>query len=183
MSRLTTIHASLSAAVTHQLNQAREQVDEVKIEAQRAHDSLAAGHRPIIGHAVHFLDLLRVPGGEPGKHDDANDRDSPLKGRTREEQIDKARDDDPEQTHGQERTHGVQATLRGVAVKAQGAEGSSGNEENPSDRGRRIDHENRRERQTEYPRKREEQGPRGRSLQLPDPEAEEKYEPERRKND
>src|SRR6516164_4897041 len=79
------IRAWLSAAVTHQLKQAREQVDEVEIEAQRAHDRLAAGHRTIIGHAVHFLDLLRVPGGEPGKHDDANDRDSPLKGRAREE--------------------------------------------------------------------------------------------------
>src|SRR5215216_7037909 len=58
-----------SATVAEQAQQHQEQVDEVEIERQRTHDGLAAGDGAVIHRAVHLLDLLRVPGGEPGEHD------------------------------------------------------------------------------------------------------------------
>src|ERR1700756_2205046 len=63
---------SRSAAVAEYAQQHEEQVDEVEVEPQRAHDRLAAGDRAVIVHVVHFLDRLRVPGGEPGEHEDAD---------------------------------------------------------------------------------------------------------------
>src|SRR3974390_3591478 len=53
-----------SAAVAEQPQQHEEQVDEVEIERQRTHHRLAAGDGAIVHHAVHFLDLLRVVGGQ-----------------------------------------------------------------------------------------------------------------------
>src|SRR5580700_9328177 len=74
-----------SAAITEQLEQHREHVDEIQIERQRAHDGLAARDGAVVVHIVHFLDPLRVPGGEPGEHEDAHDRDHELQRGTREE--------------------------------------------------------------------------------------------------
>src|SRR5580704_17181858 len=61
-----------STPVAEQAPQHEEQVDEVGIEPERAHDRLAAGDGAVVVHAVHLLDLLRVPGGEPGEHQDAD---------------------------------------------------------------------------------------------------------------
>jgi hypothetical protein len=44
-----------------------EEVDEVEIEPQRAHDRLAAGDGAVVHRAVHLFDVLRVVGGEPGE--------------------------------------------------------------------------------------------------------------------
>src|ERR1043166_3473526 len=68
------------AARAEQLQQHHEQVDEVEIQPERAHDGrlgcgLAAGIDVI---DIHLLDLLRVPGGQPDKHDDADHRDREL---------------------------------------------------------------------------------------------------------
>ena len=62
-----------SAAVAEQPQQHQEQVDEVEIEPQRAHDRLAAGDGAVVHRAVHLLDVLRVVGGEPDEHEHAND--------------------------------------------------------------------------------------------------------------
>src|SRR5262249_58015523 len=70
--------ACCSAPVAEQAEQHQEQVDEVEVEGQRAHHGLAAGDGAVIHRAVHLLDLLRVPGGEPGEHDDADDRADPV---------------------------------------------------------------------------------------------------------
>src|SRR6476659_7347643 len=66
-----------SAAVAEQPQQHQEEVDEVEIEPQRAHDRLAAGHGAVVHRAVYLLDVLRVVGGEPDEHEHANDRDRP----------------------------------------------------------------------------------------------------------
>ena len=62
-----------SAAVAEQPQQHQEQVDEVEIEPQRAHDRLAAGDGTVVHRAVHLLDVLRVVGGEPDEHEHADD--------------------------------------------------------------------------------------------------------------
>src|SRR6516162_11450637 len=48
------------AAGAEQLHQQHEQVDEVEIEAQRAHDRLLAAGFVIVALVIHLLDLLRV---------------------------------------------------------------------------------------------------------------------------
>src|SRR5579871_6368653 len=60
-----------SAAVAHEAQQEQEQVDEVEIERQGAHHRLPAGDSAVIHRAVHLLDPLRVPCGEPGEDQDA----------------------------------------------------------------------------------------------------------------
>ena len=66
------------APVAEQAQQHQEQVDEVEVERQRAHDSLAPRDRAVIVGAVHLLDLLRVVGGEAREHDHADHRDDPV---------------------------------------------------------------------------------------------------------
>src|SRR5436190_11486483 len=51
---------SASAAIAEQAQHEQEQVDEVEIERQGAHDSLAADDGPVLHRVVHLLDLLGV---------------------------------------------------------------------------------------------------------------------------
>src|SRR6266487_4581601 len=53
-----------SAAVAEEAQHEQEQVDEVEIERQRAHDGLAADDGAVLHRVEHLLDLLRVPGGK-----------------------------------------------------------------------------------------------------------------------
>src|SRR6266481_5857288 len=71
----------LVAAGAEQLHQHHEEVDEVEIEAQRPHDRLLAARFVIIALVIHLLDLLRVPRGQTGKDDHADDRDRELQRR------------------------------------------------------------------------------------------------------
>src|SRR5262245_38082997 len=61
-----------SAPVANQAEQHHEQVDEVEVKRQRAHYRLAAAGSAVVVDVVHLLDLLGVPGGQAGKHDDAD---------------------------------------------------------------------------------------------------------------
>src|SRR6516162_235950 len=67
-----------SAAIAEQTQQHQEEVDEVEIKPQCAHDRFAAADRPVVYRAVHFLDRLSVVGGQAGKHEDADDRNRPI---------------------------------------------------------------------------------------------------------
>src|SRR5215813_10210741 len=67
------------AAVAEEAQQEQEQVDEVEIERKSAHHGLAAGDGAVIVHAVHLLDLLRVPGGQARKDQRANRGDREIK--------------------------------------------------------------------------------------------------------
>src|SRR3979490_1516121 len=111
--------AEALVALAEQLQQQREQVDEVQVERQRA-----GNRRPLrnvtalrgIAVDVVVLQPLGVPGGEAREYQHADHRDDELQHRTGEEEIDQARDDDAEQAHQQERAHARQVTLGGVAV-------------------------------------------------------------------
>src|SRR5271166_5027898 len=63
------------AAGAEQLHQQHEQVDEVEIEAQRAHDRLLAAGLVIVALVIHLLDLLRVIRGQTDEDEDADHRD------------------------------------------------------------------------------------------------------------
>jgi CO/xanthine dehydrogenase Mo-binding subunit len=53
-----------SATIAEEAQQEYEDVDEVEIERKRAHYRFAADDRAVLHRVVHFLDTLRVPGGQ-----------------------------------------------------------------------------------------------------------------------
>ena len=66
--RLELVHVRLALlAISKQRQQHQEHVDEVQIEAQCAHDGLAAGDRAVISDIVHLLDALGVVSREAGR--------------------------------------------------------------------------------------------------------------------
>src|SRR5258708_27930886 len=86
-------------ALTEQLEQQREQVDEVQVQRQGAGDRRAFRHDAALrGIAVDVVVLqpLGIPGGEAREYQHADHRDDELQRRTRDEEIDQARDDDAE---------------------------------------------------------------------------------------
>src|SRR5690606_23905087 len=89
-------------AVAHKLQQEHEHVDEVEIETQRAHHNLTAVGFRTIAFVIHFLDRLRVIGGQTSKNQDANDRDCKLQSGRAEEDVNDRGDDEAEKTHNQE---------------------------------------------------------------------------------
>src|SRR5215468_704475 len=66
------------AAVAHKLEQEREHVDEVEVEAERPHHGFAARRRAVVHRIVEFLDLLGIPSRQSGENPDPKDRDHPL---------------------------------------------------------------------------------------------------------
>src|ERR1043166_9066543 len=70
--------ASSVATLAHELQHEEEQVQEVEVERERAHDRLLAGDRAVIVRGIHLLDALRVIGSEAGEHQDANHGDCEL---------------------------------------------------------------------------------------------------------
>src|SRR5262245_19360564 len=54
-----TLRLWLLAAVAEELQQEHEQVDEVEVELQGAHDRLAAGDQHVVAREIHLLDALR----------------------------------------------------------------------------------------------------------------------------
>src|SRR5262245_17718905 len=107
-----------SAPVAEQPQQHHEQVDEVEIERQRTHHGLAASDRSVVHGIIHLLDLLRIPGGEAGEHEDADHRDDPVEPARPEEDVDEARDDDADQAHEQEGANAGEIASGGVATQA-----------------------------------------------------------------
>src|SRR5450432_2850183 len=108
--------------LTEELQQQREQVDEVQVQRQRTGDrrafrDIAAGGGIAID--VLVLQPLRIPGGETREDQDADHRYDELQRRTRQEQVDQARNDDADQAHEQERADAAHVTPCGVAVEAQ----------------------------------------------------------------
>ncbi len=83
---------------------------------------------------VFRLDRLRVVGGQPreDQHPDRRDREH-HRGRA-EEDVDDRGDDEPDQTHHQERPHPREVALRGVAIERQAREGRRGGNEGLHDR-------------------------------------------------
>src|ERR1700730_7979875 len=59
-------------AVAEEPKEEHEQVDEVEIERQRAHYSLAADNRAVIHRVIHVLDALGIPGGHSGEDEHAH---------------------------------------------------------------------------------------------------------------
>ena len=90
-------------AVAEQLQQHQEQVDEVEVEAQGAHDGLLGGNFTRVAFVVHFLDLLGVVGGQAGKHQNTDHGDGELQGGGGQEDVHQRSDDDTDQAHEQER--------------------------------------------------------------------------------
>src|ERR1700712_4632325 len=71
--------SNLLLAASHKLQQEHEQVDEVEVERQRAHDRLAPCNGCVIGFEVHFLDPLRVVGRQARECKNADHGDCELK--------------------------------------------------------------------------------------------------------
>src|SRR6266567_3885960 len=97
-----------SVALAEQLQQQREQVDEVQVQRQRTGNGRALRHVTTLrGIAVDVIVLqsLGIPGGEAREYQYTNHRHDELQHRAGEEEIDQARDDDADQAHEQERSH------------------------------------------------------------------------------
>src|ERR687888_529110 len=56
-----------SATVAEEAQQEQEQVDEVEVERERAHHSLAADDGAVLHRVIHLFDALGVPGGQARK--------------------------------------------------------------------------------------------------------------------
>ncbi len=59
-------------AVAEQLQQHQEHVDEVEVETQSAHHGLLGGNFTRVALVVHFLDLLRVVGGQASEYENTD---------------------------------------------------------------------------------------------------------------
>ena len=68
----------LVAILAEKLQQHQEQVDEVEIEPQGAHDGLLTGDRAVILNVVHLLDLLRVVCRQASEDEHADHRNGKL---------------------------------------------------------------------------------------------------------
>lgn len=79
--RLATTPALVLLAASKQMQQHKEQIDEVEVETKRAHNGLSARGRLTISLEIHLFDLLRVIGGQARKHQHADHRDCELQGR------------------------------------------------------------------------------------------------------
>src|SRR4051794_15500986 len=86
-----------SVALAEQLQQQREQVDEVQVERECARNRRTLGNVTALrGIAVDVVVLqpLGIPGGEAREHHDADHRDDELQHRPAKEKVDEAGDDD-----------------------------------------------------------------------------------------
>jgi hypothetical protein len=69
----------LFVLVADQRHEGLEDVHEVQIQGQGAHDRDLVLHLRAVGFAVRVLQALRVPSGEASEHDHRRDRDDELK--------------------------------------------------------------------------------------------------------
>ena len=122
-------------ARAEQPQQHQEQVDEVQIKRQRAHDRLLGGGIGAVDFGVHVLDLLRVVGGQADEHQDPDHRNHEMHDRALQEHVDDAGDDDADQAHEHERAQSGEVALGGVAVQAHAGKRARGDEEHAGDGG------------------------------------------------
>ena len=135
-------------AAAHEAQQEQEHVDEVEIQAQRAHDHGLAREFGTAQVLIFALEALRVIGGQAGEDQHAQEADGQRQRARLQEDVDHAGDDQADHAHDQESPHALQVLLGGVAEQAQAREGACRCEEGRSDALARIDEENRRQRQT-----------------------------------
>ena len=72
--------SSALPALTEQLQQQHEEIDEVEIKRERSEHGLLAGYFERVRLQIQSLDALRVLGGQTNKHEDADDGYCELKG-------------------------------------------------------------------------------------------------------
>ena len=140
-------------AASEETQQEHEHIDEVQIQVQRAHDGGFGEPFAIHGMSVRNvirLDLLCVIGGEACKDQHADRRDRKHDRRGLQEDVDDHRDDQPNQTHHQERAHSGQVFLGGVAIDRQARECDRGNKEDLHNRRACIDQEDRAKRKPHH---------------------------------
>src|SRR5713101_737172 len=76
---LSMCHTRSASPSTREPKQDQEEVDEIQIERQGSDDRIGSD-LAFRQRQRHLLQTLRVPGGEPGKHDHADDGDQELQG-------------------------------------------------------------------------------------------------------
>ena len=104
-----------SASAPEQSEHQHEQIDEVEIQRQSAHDGLATRGSFVIVWVVHPFDPLSIVGSEACKHADADNGDDPVESAGSQEHVCQACDHDSDQTHKQERAESRQIPPRGIA--------------------------------------------------------------------
>src|SRR5437870_3489337 len=92
-------------------NQDEEQVDEVQVEGERAHDRVRTP--PLLGQSRrHVLQPLGVPRRQSGEDDDADDGDEELERIVVPEQAEDRRQHQPDQAHEEELPGADETALR-----------------------------------------------------------------------
>jgi len=137
-------------AAAHEAQQEQEHVDEVEIQAQRAHDHGLAGKFGTAQVLIFALQALRVIGGKAGENQHADEAHGERQRARLQEDVDHAGDDQADHAHDQECTHALQVLLGGVAEQAETGEGPCRGEEGRGDAFARIDEEDRRQRQAHH---------------------------------
>ena len=111
-------------AAAEQLQQRHEHVDEIEIEAERAHDGAFGHRRRVIHHGVvAILDPLGIVGGEASEDQHADHGDGELQRVRPQEQVDDGRNDDADHAHDQEGAPSREVLLGRVPVQAERTEG------------------------------------------------------------
>ena len=126
---------AVSCAAAEQLEQHHEQVDEVQVQAQRAHDRTLGDHLGTgagIAGQILLLQPLRVPGGEAGEHQHADHADRELERELARKMLTRLAITMP--IRPMNRNEPIPKVALGrVAVQADGAERGRGDEEHPCD--------------------------------------------------
>src|SRR3984957_4535240 len=104
-----------SASAPEQSEHQHEQIDEVEIQRQSAHDGLATRGSFVIVWVVHPFDPLSIVGSAACKHTDADKREGPVEPVRVQEYIYPALHRDSDQTHKQDRAESRQIPPRGIA--------------------------------------------------------------------
>ena len=110
----------LVSAVAEETEHVEEQVDEVKIERQRA-DCGDFAHLRRVAVLHHLFDFLGVPCGEADEDCHAGKRNQPFKGAAAHEDVDNRRDNQADKRHKQERAHFCKVVAGQIAVDAHSA--------------------------------------------------------------
>ena len=106
----------LVAAAAEQAEQHQEEIHEVQVERQGAHNRIRA-HLAVRQRERHVPQPLRVVGGEPREHHDAAEGDDELQGIVLPEDPHDRREDDANEAHEEELAPAFQALRRHGAEK------------------------------------------------------------------
>src|ERR1051326_7829926 len=109
---------ALISPLSRQLQQQDEEIDEVEIESERAHQRLLGEYVTGVALDIDLLDPLRVPGGQAGKNKHTDHRNGELQRARGEEDIDQARQHDTNQAHQQKGPDLREVASRRITVEA-----------------------------------------------------------------